>query len=67
MSKTSIATFQTVWDCRWSRPGFRLAGVDDAHQPESIWVCIHTGRRRPVTNAECESCEHWQRTDLAED
>jgi len=66
MSKVSVATLQTVWDCRWSRPGYRLTGVDDSQQPESIWVCIHTGHRRPVSNEECETCHDWQLTDLRE-
>ena len=30
MAKTAIATLQTAWDCKWSRPGFRLAGVEES-------------------------------------
>ena len=60
MQNISVATLQTVWDCRWSRPGYRLTGVDDAHQPESVWVCVRTGTRRGVTNEECETCVHWE-------
>ena len=30
----ATATLQTVWDCRWSRPGHHITGVSDAMQPE---------------------------------
>ena len=64
MSVTATATLQTIWDCKWSRPGYRLTGVAEAHQPESVWVCVRTGWRRPVTNEECETCPNWEMTDL---
>ena len=60
MAKTAVATLQTIWDCRWSRPGFRLSNVKDSLQPESVWVCIRTGKRRGVAEAECEHCPHWE-------
>jgi hypothetical protein len=60
MPYTSVATLQTIWDCRWSRPGYRLIGVEDHLQPEKLWVCIRTGERRGVTEEECENCPHWQ-------
>ncbi len=60
MSATSVATLQTIWDCRWSRPGYRLLGVEDQLQPESVWVCIRTGVRRGVTEEECAECPHWE-------
>jgi hypothetical protein len=60
MTKTAVATLQTPWDCRWSRPGFRLAGVNESLQPEGLWMCVRTGRRREVTDATCESCPHWE-------
>ena len=60
MAKTIVATLQTAWDCRWSRPGFRLSGVTETLQPESLWVCIRTGRRQPVTDAKCEKCPEWE-------
>lgn len=59
MATTATATFQTIWDCKWSRPGYRLFGVDDHLQPEKLWVCVRTGRR-DVTEEECESCPHWE-------
>jgi hypothetical protein len=60
MARTAIATLQPVWDCRWSRPGHRLSGVEDALQPESIWVCVHDGNRRNVSVDECEACPNWE-------
>lgn len=62
MAKTAVATQQTIWDCRFSRPGFRLSGVDEELQPESIWVCVRTARRS-VTEAECAACPHWEYDD----
>ena len=59
MAKTAVATLQTIWDCRWSRPGFRLHGVGEPHQPESLWVCTRDGHRRGVTEEECQRCPHW--------
>jgi hypothetical protein len=59
MSRTAVATLQAIWDCRWSRPGFRLSGVKESLQPESVWVCVRTGGRQPVTSEHCETCPHW--------
>ena len=56
MTRTATATLQTIWDCRFSRPGYRLTGVVDRHQPEPLWVCVREGGRRPVTEEECEQC-----------
>jgi hypothetical protein len=60
MARTAVATLQTVWDCRWSRPGFRLSGVKESLQPESLFVCIGSGCRQDVTDATCASCWHWE-------
>jgi hypothetical protein len=60
MTHIATATLQTVWDCRWSRPGYRLSCVDEREQPESVFVCVRRGTRRPVTNEECETCRHWE-------
>jgi hypothetical protein len=67
MARTVVATEQTVWDCRFSRPGFRLFGVGEPLQPESLWVCTRNGRRRGVTDGECEKCPHWEMDDPAEE
>jgi hypothetical protein len=55
MATTAIATLQTVWDCRWSRPGYRLFGVEEQLQPEKLWVCVRA-ERHSVTEEECAVC-----------
>jgi ribosomal protein L40E len=67
MPVTTTAVLQTIWDCRWSRPGYRLFGVEDQLQPEKLWVCARAGERRGVTAEECEKCPHWQALPLAKD
>jgi hypothetical protein len=49
-----------MWDCRWSRPGYRVTGVLDHLQPETLWVCTRRGDRRAVTEEECENCPYWE-------
>jgi hypothetical protein len=56
----AIATLQTIWDCRWSRLGYRVWGVQDHLQPEKLWVCIRRGEREGVTEEVCEACPHWE-------
>jgi hypothetical protein len=60
MRTTAVATAQTIWGCRWSRPGYRIAGLDDRSQPEPTWVCIRDGERKAVSERECETCERWE-------
>lgn len=60
MVTTATTTMQTVWDCRFSRPGYRLYGVEDHLQPEQLWVCVREGERRGVSEEECEQCPHWE-------
>jgi hypothetical protein len=60
MSSTAVAAMQTTWDCRWSRPGHRLTGVEDRLQPETKWVCVRTGVRECIGTEECEQCVHWE-------
>ena len=67
MPLTSSTTLQTIWDCRWSRPGYRLIGVEDLLQPEKLWVCVRGGERRGVTEEECEECPHWQALPVGKD
>ena len=55
MARTAAATLQTIWDCRWGPPGYRLFGVGEHLQPEKLWVCIREKGRRNVTDEECES------------
>jgi hypothetical protein len=66
MAKTAIATHQTAWECKWSRPGFRLAGLEETLQPEPVWVCVRTGQRRPISDAKCENCPYWEKDDFRE-
>lgn len=56
----AIATLQTIWDCRWSRPGYRVLGVQDHLQPEKRWVCVRSGEREGVTEELCEFCPDWE-------
>lgn len=61
---TSMATLQTIWDCRWSRLGRPLHGVEERQQPETLWVCVRRpGQRRRVTEQECEECGFWETED----
>jgi hypothetical protein len=60
MAHTTVATLQTIWDCRWSRTGYRLIGVEDHWQPEKRWICVRGDDRRGVTEEECEHCPHWE-------
>jgi len=60
MPGTAVATLQTIWDCRWSRPGFRLFGASEQDQPETPWVCVRTGQRRAISEEECERCPYWE-------
>jgi hypothetical protein len=60
MSHTTTSTLQTIWDCRFSRPGYRVLGIQEHMQPEKLWVCIRQGERRGVTEEECEDCPYWQ-------
>ena len=64
-STVSAATLQTIWDCRWSRPGYRVVGVPDHLQPEKLWVCLRRGDRRGVTEEECENCPYWEQESPA--
>lgn len=65
MTTTAVTTFQTIWDCRWSRPGYRVMNVEDHLQPEKLWVCVRTGDRRGVTEEECETCPYWEELPTA--
>ena len=57
---TTVATLQTVWDCRFSRPGYRVSGVPEHLQPEPLWVCLRLDERRGVSQDECEHCPFWE-------
>jgi hypothetical protein len=59
MARTAVATAQTIWGCRWSRPGYRI-GVDELEQSEPIWVCVRGGICKTIPEAKCETCERWE-------
>jgi hypothetical protein len=64
MAKIATATVQSQWECKWSRPGFRLDGIDEAQQPESVWVCVRTGERRKLSEHTCDNCPYWQQDEF---
>ena len=67
MPLSATSAMQTIWDCRWSRPGYRLLGVEEHLQPEKLWVCVRLGERRGVIEEECERCPFWQALPLGSD
>ena len=67
MATTAVATLQTAWDCRFSRPGYRVPGVPEHFQPETRWICTRTGERRCIDALECERCPHWEYGDRRSD
>ncbi len=60
MAVTAVATLQAVWDCKWSRPGYRLSRVAEQEQPETAWVCVRTGARSNIAEMGCERCPYWE-------
>jgi hypothetical protein len=65
MAQTAIATFQTIWDCKWSRLAYPF--VTEPRQPDSLWVCVRRdGPPRSVGEQECATCPFWEATDERE-
>jgi hypothetical protein len=60
MVTTVVATRQSAWECKWSRPGFRLAGLEEPMQPETVWICVRTGERRRLSETTCDQCPFWR-------
>lgn len=63
MNRGATMVMQTIWDCRWSRPGYIPNGIPTEEDPFSLWVCVRptaTTVRRPVTEEDCATCPHWQ-------
>lgn len=57
----SIANAQHVWNCRWSKLGYRLSRTNERDQPEGPWMCVRQPEtRRPVTEEECAQCKFWE-------
>lgn len=51
---------QPTEKCRWSVPAFRRSLMSNADDEfERFWLCERTGMPFPVTQAECNKCEHW--------
>ena len=65
MAVTAVATLQAVWDCKWSRPGYRLSRVAEQEQPETAWVCVRTGARSNIAEMGCERCPYWEQDSHA--
>jgi hypothetical protein len=60
----SFTVAHTPSSCRWSRLGYRLHGVGESDQPESLWVCVQgTSTRRSLGDVECTHCECWEPMD----
>jgi hypothetical protein len=60
--RIATSTAQAAWECRWAREGRRLSPNPGGH-PEATWICVRPtvrGARRLVTEAECETCPHWE-------
>jgi hypothetical protein len=60
MSHTAVATLQTIWDCKWSRPAAPTFGSPQDVAPVTRWMCIRTADRRAVSESECETCPFWE-------
>ena len=65
MARTAIATLQTAWDCRWSRPAFQLEKTVGIARPEATWVCTRDGARQLIDPHDCETCPFWEKDDIA--
>jgi hypothetical protein len=54
-------TRQNMRECRWSQPQFRGTPNTDEGLLEAPWECVRTpGEERPVSDADCVGCEHWE-------
>lgn len=47
-------------DCRWTRPGYRVADIEEHLQPERETICVRGPHRRGVSDEECGDCLHWE-------
>ena len=59
--RATVLIRQPMRECRWSQPAFRPGPntIDDV--ADAPWECIRTrGDERPVDDAECAGCEHWE-------
>jgi hypothetical protein len=56
MARTAIATLQTAWDCRWSRPAFHVERPAGIKHLEETWVCTRDGQPHAIDPHDCETC-----------
>jgi hypothetical protein len=59
----TTATLQTIWDCRWSRPGYRVLGVQDHLQPEKLRFDRRCALVLPSDLVVCRACV-WPTTNV---
>ena len=61
MSRVVFVEKQTIWDCRWSQPGYGVLGTPLYPHQERLWLCVRRPHaERVITEKECETCSHWQ-------
>jgi len=60
MATISVATLQTIWGCRWSRPSYRVTGAGGPLLQQPEWICTRDGERAIVAEQRCETCERWE-------
>ena len=54
-------TRQNMRECRWSQPQFRATPSSEEDLADAPWECVRTpGDERPISDAECVGCEHWE-------
>jgi hypothetical protein len=52
---------QGMRECRWSQPQFCPLTTRVDEVADAPWECIRIrGEERPVDEAECAGCEHWE-------
>lgn len=60
MTEEALANAKHVWDCRWSKLGYRLPR-DGQDRPDTAWTCARVpAAPRPVTDEECATCSGWE-------
>jgi hypothetical protein len=59
--RSIVLTPQGMRDCRWSQPELRPGQSIEEDLWEASWECIRVrGQERPLIEAECAGCEHWE-------
>jgi hypothetical protein len=62
MADAANAALHTPWDCRWSRFARRTRGRATTGEQTrgSLWECVHSDSRVPITEADCAACPFWE-------